>query len=105
MKQDVHAFPRLKFALEQMALDNGVINREEPIDKFHEVCNQIIGAEGVDWDDLAKMEEFLTTLSDEQITILVGGEVTEIRVILALAPTKIIGQRLDGLLNDVFESM
>jgi hypothetical protein len=105
VSQTVDSFLALRRVCLVVAYDNGKINREQDEQAFLRSTDEVFGAEGVDYADLANMNIFCQMLSDEEVQTLAAGEYDEIQAIIARAEAWMpgLGPKLDGLLNDVFD--
>jgi hypothetical protein len=107
VKQEINQYPNLKRVALEIAYDNGMINRFCTEELFLKSLDPIIGAEGTYHADLVVWDEWLGTLTDEQIQIVAAGEQTEMEELMADAPEPVEAHRddasLGGLLNDIFE--
>lgn len=101
----IDTFPFIKSMCLEMAYDNGVVNSEEPVEKFLETCDECLGADGVYFSDLKALESWLATLSEEQRSTIVTGEETDAEEICETCPLDLNGYRLTGLFTDIFENM
>jgi hypothetical protein len=99
MMQRIDNFPKMKEVALLIAYDNGMINREQNQCDFLNKVDEIIGADGVDLTDLQSIEDWLVTLSNEELTILAAGEHVEM---VALESTFSRPELLE-IFNDIFE--
>jgi hypothetical protein len=93
-------FPHLAKACLEMSYDNGGIHRYRNEDVAKEEYRQVLGADGVYEEDLKIIDDFIATLTEDEVMTLVAGEETEMQAIVARCS---IPEKLDGLLNDIFE--
>ena len=100
--QTIFQLQGIRHAALAIAYDNGMINRECSETEFLHRCDSVVGADGVDYADLVKMDTFLRTLTDEQMDELCAGEETEQSVVLSLYEGD--REQLNGFLNDLFEA-
>jgi hypothetical protein len=87
-----------------MAMDNGCINREEPVTKFYETCDTVLG----DKDDmeLFRLTVWLGTLSEEELDTLADGEESEVNELRARSPKGGPDNApLANIFDDIFEVM
>ena len=84
--QDHKAFPKITEVALKVAYDHGAINRFEPESEFLERLDGAIGADGVYWEDMAALEAWLCTLTDEQIDTLASGDEDEMKIIEQSSP-------------------
>ena len=97
--QTIDQFPCIKKVALEIALDNGFINRMSPEERFWEHVDSVIVAEGVDFTDLKKIEEWIQTLSEEDILTLASGEHDEMVGI----ESTFSDPDLLNIFNDIFE--
>lgn len=97
--QRIDSFPKMKEVALLIAYDNGMINREQNQWDFLNKVDEIIGADGVDYADLQLIEDWLVTLSNEQLIILAAGESEEMKALEALFQRP----ELLEIFNDIFE--
>lgn len=95
----IERFPAIHDVCRRIAYANGFINRDFSEMQWREGTEEIFGAESVYESDLAKIEAWCATLTDEQREILADGEQSEL---IALEESSGLG-RLLGIFNDVFE--
>lgn len=101
MTQSMESFPGIKKAALLIAYDNGMINRFNSEEQFLESRDVIIGADGVYYEDLQKIDEFLQGLEQGQIEDLCFGEEEDQNIVVALWQFPDIS--MSGFLNDLFE--
>ena len=104
MLADSKAFPNIYKAALEMSYDNGGINRERSEEKHREEFNGYIGSARHDHATLKKIDEYLATLSEEQINVLVAGEDEERMALIALIPHD-IQQKTDELFDEIFDEV
>lgn len=92
--------PNLKEVCVTMACCNGGINRERTEAGFLRKAERIVFAVGHAPEDMAAIEWWLASLTEEQRNTLADGEYAENQALLATAPH---GAFLDGILNRVFD--
>lgn len=97
--QRIDNFPKMKEVALLIAYDNGMINREQNQWDFLNKVDEIIGADGVDLTDLQSIEDWLATLSNEQLIILAAGESDEMSALEATFQRP----ELLKIFNDIFE--
>lgn len=103
-KFDIQAFPAICDVASRMAYDNGVVNRQEPIEEFYRTCDNVIADRT--HADLVALETWITGLTEEQRDTLADGEETEVQALVATGPTGgPDNEPLANLLNDIFEVM
>lgn len=78
-------FPNLKRAALEIAYDNGMINRSEPETDFLAKAAKPI--EELAIINLIKLEVWLAELTDEQMSTLCAGEETDMKELVATAPS------------------
>jgi hypothetical protein len=103
----IQKYPNICDIAVRMALDNGCVNRSEPIEKFFETCDEVLAS--ADVSDLLWLERWLDTLTEEQADILADGEESEKNALCAQAP-RVGGDEPNGplttkLFDDIFEVM
>ena len=104
MAQVIRNFLGIKTAALTIAYDNGMINRETSEEDFLDRCDAVIGADGVDLHDLLKINDYLCSLSDEQMNDLCCGEQPQDVLLDAFQTISGLDREiLNGLLNDLFE--
>lgn len=82
----IDRFPHIRsFALE-IAYDNGMINVAHPEDCFLAECDAIMGADGMYDEDHARLDDWLATLSQDELETLAAGEETEMNTIRERCP-------------------
>lgn len=98
----IDQYPGLRRAALEIAYDNGMVNRTTTEEKWLTSLDPIVGATGVDHADLQAMSEFIDTLTEEELNELCcGGQgEPEQEAVLNRAPDR---EKLDGMLNDIFE--
>lgn len=105
MTQLIESYPHLRNALVELCACNGGINRERAEEEFLRATDPIIGADGVDHEDLVSMDAFIATLTEEERSTLVDGEEQDTAALIARAEARCLGlgAKLDALLNEIFE--
>jgi hypothetical protein len=93
--------PNIAKAAMFLSYANNGVSRERSEDVAREGHRFVLDADGVYEEDLQKMDQFLSTLTQEELSILCDGEETEAKAISARAPDP---EKLEGLLNDLFEN-
>lgn len=96
----VDKYPFLKMTLLTMASSTGALNRTCDETSYLASLDPILGADGVDHEVLQSMNDFLGTLSEDEVLTVADGDVEESAKILKKFAD---GDRLNGLLNDCFE--
>ncbi len=99
MTQTIDSFPGIKKVALEIALDNGFINRMSPEERFWEHVNSVIGADGVDFADLKLLDDWIETLSEDDVSILGSGEHDEMVGVQSLFDDP----ELLEIFNDIFE--
>lgn len=99
MTQNLDSFPKIKQVVLSIAYDNGMINRESSQERFIEKVNEIIGGDGVYYTDLQNLNEWLETLSDDDLETFANGEHLD-QVAIA---SQFVGPDILGLFTDIFE--
>ena len=95
----IDKFPGIKKVALEIAYDNGFIHRDCTEEAWLESLDPVLGATGVDETDLIMLDDFCTSLSDEDVTTLAAGEFTE-QVAVASRCEK---PELCGLFDDIFQ--
>lgn len=99
----IHEYPKIKEAMTEVALDNGMVNREETIESLYEKMTSVIAADGITKEDLDKLEVWLSGLNDVDLEIVCCGEYKEAQKITESCPTGgPDNTKLTGLLDDFF---
>jgi hypothetical protein len=83
-----------------MAACNGGINRVRPESDFLRAAEPIVFALAHAPEDMAAIEQWLATLTEDERLTIADGEYTESQALLAKAPC---GPFLDAILNHVFD--
>ena len=108
MAQVINNYPGLKKAALLIAYDNGMINMIEPEEKYLRRCDEVVGADGVYHADLQVWNDWLETLTGEQMEVVCCGEEMEMQELMALAPDAVECDpnefSLTDLLNRFFEA-
>lgn len=99
--QVIESYPNIRRAYIEMELDNGGINRDRTEEMALRESDPVIGAEGVDHSDLVAIDQWLGTLSEEEIQTFVSGEHSEMEDLVARGGE--VGQKASGLFNDLFD--
>lgn len=92
-------YPFLKMTILTMASSIGALNRGYSEEQYLAAVDPILGAEGVYHEDLQKMNDFLGTLSEDEVLEVADGDVDRCKEILSRFPD---AGKLNGLLNDIF---
>lgn len=90
-------FAGMKKAALALAYDNGMINRHESEEQWLAKVAPLL--ENKPLMSLARLEVWLQGLTDEQVSVLVAGEQTEMKALVAEAPDP---EFTDALFNEVF---
>lgn len=101
MAQDHKEFPYITMVAQIIYLDNGKINRTHGEESFLEDLDYILGGDGVYYDDLKALDDWLSTLTKEEREILAAGEQSEMEEIQSRAPNPDI---CAGLFDDIFNA-
>jgi hypothetical protein len=112
MERVIDRFPSIRKAYLEMVYDNGGVyngmghipSRTE--DDALDATEPVMGAEGVDEADLQRLDVWISTLTDEQIQLLVAGEQDEREAMEAEMGSPRGGPDntlLSGLFNDLFD--
>ncbi len=101
MTQVIETYPNLRAAYLLMERCNGGINRGRDEEQACRESDTIIGAEGVYHDDLVAINEWLGTLSEDDLLTFVDGEESEIEAIVKSGGD--VGEKAHGLFNDLFD--
>lgn len=101
MAQDHKEFPNITAVAQEIYLDNGKINRDHSIEDFQEELDEILGADGVYYDDLKALDNWIATLTEEERDDLAAGEESDMLKVQCRAPNP---ELCEGLFNDIFEA-
>lgn len=101
MTQVIETYPNLRAAYLLMERCNGGINRDRSEEQALRESDPIIGADGVYHDDLVAIDQWLGTLSEDDLLTFVDGEETEVATLAASGGDA--GAKAHGLLNDLFD--
>lgn len=104
MKQVIRNFAGIKAAALSMGYDNGLINRFCSEGSFLDQRDEVVGADGVDLVDLIKINDFLCSLTEEQLNELCNGCEGEPEQEAVLSLWTGDRDMLNGFLNDLFEA-
>lgn len=102
--QKIEKFPSLKKAYIGMSYANGGQNagrtEQGAID-----ASQSVLFDGDQWpdDELARFDRWISTLTTEQVSTLVDGEETEMKALISGGLFSPDHERLDTLLNELFD--
>lgn len=102
-------FPNIVKATLEMSYCNGGIFRRMPErdtegrteNDVKTALEEVLFAEGVYEDDLRAIDDWLGTITDDELSIVVDGEETEAAAIVAHSPNP---EKTQGLLNDIFNN-
>ena len=99
------SYPTLRKAALIIAYDNGIINRQEPEAEFLENAMGALCADGVPTSEIAELEAFLATLTEEELSTVCVGFDDEVDAIEARCPNSSVepSAKLTRLLNDIME--
>lgn len=97
--QTLKSFPGIRKVALEIAYDNGMIDRDNPEEAFLQKVDEIVAADGVDYSVLKQIDDWINTLSEEEIQILAVGEHVEM---VALTSKFSDPEKLD-IFNDIFE--
>lgn len=102
----IDQFPTVRKAAMLIALDNGLINRFCSEETWIGKVEGAIFADGVPQHDVRMLENFLLTLSEEDLETLCCGEHSEMVAVEANAPMSVVepDMKVTRLLNDIFEA-
>lgn len=101
---EIQMYPHICDVATRMALDNGCINRAEPVERFYQTCDEVIADR--DAVDLAKLDIWIQCLTQEQRDILADGEETERNSLVGSSPRGGDDMALlANLFDDIFEVM
>lgn len=100
----IEKFPSLKKAFIEMSYDNGGINRGRTEQDAIDATRAVL-LDGDHWADeeLTRFDEWIATLTAEQISMLVAGEETEMKNLISGGLFSPDHERLDTLLNELFD--
>lgn len=99
MTQNCETFPGIKKVALEIAYDNGMINRSFTESDFLSKVDEILGSDGVDFADLKRIDDWIATLSENEIQVLAAGEHVEM---VALSCTFSHPEHLE-IFNEIFE--
>lgn len=98
MNQVLESFPGIKRIALLIARDNGMINRVETEEDFISRCDEIIGAEGVDYHGLVILDVWCMTLNDDEALTLAAGEEQDMQALIEKSPNP----EICGIFEDIF---
>lgn len=99
--QVIESYPNLRAAYILMERCNGGINRDRSEEQALRESDPVIGADGVYHADLVAIDQWLGTLTDDDLLTFVDGEESAAAVIAAFGGDA--GALAHGLLNDLFD--
>lgn len=106
MSRIIDRFPNIKKAFIEMSYDNGGINIHRTEEDAYNETEQVLSAEGVVEEDLQTLDDWIGTLTDDQIQMLVAGEESE-RIEMEEKLNSPRGgpdnELLSNIFNDLFE--
>lgn len=102
MTQVIKTYPNLQAAYILMERCNGGINRDRSEEQALLETDPVIGADGVYHNDLVAIDQWLGTLSEDDLLTFVDGEQSEVEVLAASGSEASV--KAHGLLNDLFNS-
>lgn len=98
-------FPNLRYAVVQLLLAMGAINRNEgEHDMLIEACD-ILSRTSLDHRDFTALDTWLGSLTPAQIETLVDGEADEAALIFVTSPDNHVGYKLAGVFDTLFEEL
>lgn len=100
MSQDHTTFPHILQATMEMAAANNVTEGEKP--DIIRRLDTLLGADGVTLEELKAVDDWIGTLTRDQVQTLVDGEETECAALVAGAPDP---EETEGLLRDIFNDV
>ena len=86
MTQDHSAFPHITKLVVQMIHDAGGIHIYRPETKILELLDECLGADGVTFEALQPLDEWVSRLTDDEFGTASSGEESEMSAIMATAP-------------------
>ena len=100
----IQNYPYICEVATRMAYDNDCINREETVEDFYATTESVLAS--VDEQELHNLNQWLETLTDEQMDTLADGEHTEVQELKAQGPTRHSDNApLANIFDDIFEAM
>ena len=99
--QVIEMYPNLRNAYLLMERCNGGINRDRDEVTACRETDAIIGADGTYHQDLVAIDEWLGTLSEDDLLKFVDGEESEVAAIVSVSGD--VGAKAHGLFNDLFD--
>lgn len=94
-------WPNIRKAALELAYDNGMINRFNSEEEWLGAASLCLSADGVDYADLQILDNFIATLTDEQVITLVAGEHEEMQ---ALINENCVKPEVCQLFEDIFDA-
>jgi hypothetical protein len=98
-------YPTIKKVALGIAAVNGAINRDEPAHVALDTLEECLGASGVYENDLQLLENWLLTLTPEQLDLLEDGEQTEIDELVKQSPLSSTEKHTAHIFTDFWENL
>lgn len=96
----IEEFAGIKRVALEIAYDNGLINRNCTERNWLDSLDPVLGADGVDHADLAVLDVWCMTLTDEEVIDLACGEQDDMKAVAEQCPNP----ELVGLFEDIFNN-
>lgn len=96
---DIEEYPGIKRVALELARDNGIINRLEPASEFLTTVSGVLEDYGMSEEDLSILNEFCVNLDEEQVSILAGGEETEMDEVANRCPKPELCELFDAIFD------
>lgn len=93
--------PHIKRVLTSMAYENGMVNRLHPIEEYLNACEKEIHNQPST--RIVATEEFIATLTDEEIGLLTGGDVDVDQAGVLAKTDPVTAGIVDQFLHDMFD--
>lgn len=97
------AWVNIDKAVLEMAYDNGCVNRERTEAALLNELDRFLSKK--DSAQLRRFDDWLETLDDDQIQLLVAGEESEVSAFLADQPDVELAQTFHNMLDDIFDEV
>lgn len=99
--QTIESYQNIRKAYLLMQGCNGGINRACSEEQACRVADEIIGADGVDHQDLLNIDTWLGTLTEEELLTFVDGEESEMEALASSGGE--VGEKAHAMMNDLFD--
>lgn len=99
--QKIETYPNIMKAYLTMESCNGGLFRGRSQEEACRETDPIIGADGVTHDDLVQIDEWLQTLSEDEVLDFVDGDIDELQIKLTTWNNP-IANKANGLFEDLF---